>query len=204
MTYSEIGRTGTPMSKSTIKTSPLTPAIEAESSGIDLDKPLDVATEEAIYQASLDHLVIVFRDQDIAPERLIASAQSFGDLDTPPPVYAHVPGFERIVMLANDANNPPDTDGWQTDLTFKRNPPFASILVAREIPESGGDMLWASMYAADEALPKEMKTRLEPLSAIHDMGDFRNNFAVEAHSGERVTEAMQRFGSARHSRTSSA
>lgn len=177
---------------------PLTAAIGAEISGIDLGAPLDAATEDALYQALLDHLVIFFRDQDIAPENQLAFASSFGELDAPHPVYAHVPGFERIVMLANDADNPPDTDGWHTDLTFKPEPPFASILVARDVPETGGDTLWASMYAAYDALPEDMKALLEPLSAVHDMGDFRNNFTIGETSGDRLLDATQRFGCAIH------
>ncbi|MEE9587420.1 MAG: TauD/TfdA family dioxygenase, partial [Hyphomicrobiaceae bacterium] len=97
-----------------------------------------------------------------------------------------------------DANNPPDTDGWYADLTFKQSPPFASVLVAREVPESGGDTLWASMHGAYDALPADMKAYLQTLSAVHDMGDFRNNFVVREGSGEKLTAAMQRFGCAIH------
>lgn len=177
---------------------PMTPAIGAEITGLDLGQPLDPATEDALYQALLDHLVLFFRNQDIAPERHLAFARSFGEIDQPHPLYAHVPGFERIVLLANDADSPPDTDGWHTDLTFKPDPPFASILVARQVPDSGGDTLWASMYAGYDSLSEEMKAQLEPLSAVHDMGDFRNNFAGGPDASERLTAAMQRFGSAVH------
>ena len=77
-------------------------------------------------------------------------------------------------MLANDANNPPDTDGWHTDLTFRQDPPFASILVARDVPAYGGDTMWASMCAAYDALPASLQTYFSDLKAVHDMGDFRN------------------------------
>lgn len=182
---------------------PLTTAIGAEISGVDLGKPLSDATLDAIYQALIDHLVIFFRGQEIPPERHIAFAESFGELGKPHPIYAHVPGHERITMLANDADNPPDTDGWHTDLTFNQDPPFASILVARTVPKTGGDTLWSSMYAAYESLPTDMKPYLETLSAVHDMGDFRNNFTVEeaasgSRSGKRLTDGMRRFGCAIH------
>ena len=186
------------MAKTQLNVSPLTAAIGAEISGISLGEPLSSGIGDAIYQALLDHQVLFFRDQDIPPQRHLEFAQSFGELDTPHPVYAHVPGFERIVMLANDASNPPDTDGWHTDLTFKEEPPFASILVAREVPETGGDTLWASMYAAYDALPNHMKSHLEEMTAVHDMGDFRNNFTIGEMTGERLTEAMTRFGCAIH------
>ncbi len=178
--------------------SPLTTAIGAEISGVDLGGPLAGATLDRVYQALTDHLVVFFRDQDMSPQQHLAFAQSFGDLDEPHPVYANVPGFERIVMLANDASNPPDTDGWHTDLTFKPNPPFASILVARDVPPTGGDTIWSSMYAAYDALDDVMKAHLADKVAIHEMGDFRNSFTVGETDTKRLNAAMQRFGSALH------
>jgi taurine dioxygenase len=186
------------MSRADIKIVPLTTAIGAEIHGLDLSQPLDAATADTIYQALLRHLVIFFRDQDISPERHLAFAQSFGELDAPHPYYAHVPGFDRIVMLANDAKNPPDTDNWHTDLTFKAEPPFSSILVARDVPETGGDTLWSSMYAAYDRLPEEMQAQLVPLRAIHDMGDFKNSFVDATNSVARLLDATQRFGCAIH------
>lgn len=186
------------MSNQPISIIPLTASIGAEIRGVDLARPLDAATEDSIYQALMRHLVIFFRDQEISPERHLAFAQSFGEIDAPHPSYAHVPGFDRIVLLANDASNPPDTNNWHTDLTFKPEPPFASILVAREVPESGGDTLWANMYTAYETLPAEMKARIETLRAIHDMGDFRNSFVDGTSDTAKLSQAMQRFGFAIH------
>ena len=176
----------------------LTGHIGAEISGVDLGKPLTPAVEVAVYQALIDHCVIFFRDQDIDPAHHLAFARGFGEIDQPHPVYAHVEGYEAIVKLANDANNPPDTDAWHTDLTFKQDPAFASILVAREVPEVGGDTLWASLYAAYEALDDDIKSYLEALSAIHDMGDFRNTFSVGESDGRKLIEGMNRFGCAIH------
>jgi taurine dioxygenase len=102
-------------------------------------------------------------------------------------------------MLANDANNPPDTDGWHTDLTFRQDPPFASILVARDVPAYGGDTMWASMCAAYDALPASLQTYFSDLKAVHDMGDFRNNFTIGEDTGDKLNAGMQRFGSAIHS-----
>lgn len=181
-----------------LRITPLTAAIGAEVSGIDLNESVSNTMADKIYQALIDHLVIFFRDQNISPTQHIAFAETFGELDAPHPVYAHVPDHDRIVKLANDANNPPDTDGWHTDLTFKANPPFASILIARELPDTGGDTLWASMYAAYDALPEEIKGMLSRLKAVHDMGDFRNNFTVDEQDGAALTSGMQRFGCAIH------
>lgn len=168
-----------------------TPAIGAEIDGLDFSGPLDRATLDQVYQALLDHLVIFIRGADISPPEHLAFAQSFGDLDEPHPLYPHVEGFENIMLLENDASVPPDTNSWHTDLTFKAEQPFASILVARDVPEVGGDTMWSSCYAAYDRLPAGMKQDLAGLEAVHDMGDFRNSFAA---SPERLTEAMGRFG----------
>ncbi len=186
------------MSGTDILVTPLTPIIGAEISGVDLSARLSAAAQDSIYQALLDHLVIFIRDQEISPERHLAFAESFGELDLPHPVYPHVPGHDRIVKLANDEDNPPGTDEWHTDLTFKQDPPFASVLVAREVPATGGDTLWRNMYAVYDDLPKEMKSYLEPLKAVHEMGSFRNRFTKGETTGEKLLEGMQRFGCAIH------
>lgn len=186
------------MVSSELKIEKLTPALGAEISGVDLAALPSAKTQDAIYRALLDHLVIFFRDQDIPPESHLAFARTFGEPEPPHPVYPHVPGFENIVHLANDVKTPPDTNGWHTDLTFQKEPPFASILLAREVPDCGGDTLWSSLYAAYDALPGDMKSHLADLKAVHDMGDFRNNFAEGENAGDRLAAAMGRFGCAVH------
>ncbi len=174
-----------------------TPVIGAEISGVDFSRPLSAETHDAIYQALIDHLVIFFRDTEIAPEAHMDFAGQFGQLDEPHVHYPHVDGFDRIVRLENNADNPPDTNSWHTDLTFKQHRPFASVLIAREIPPVGGDTLWSSCYTAYDRLPEGMKNDLEGIDAIHDLGDFRNDFAGTKGNepGEvRLNQAVSRFG----------
>lgn len=124
-------------------------------------------------------------------------ASAFGDLDDPHPLYPHVEGFEHIVLLQNDSGVPPDTNSWHTDLTFKAEQPFASVLVARDVPPTGGDTLWSSCYAAYDRLSAGMKSDLENLQAIHDMGDFRNSFSAgedQETAIEELNESISRFG----------
>ena len=132
---------------------PITPALGAEISGLDFSGPIPPAVHEEIYRALLGHLVIFVRGAEISPKAHLAFAQSFGDLDDPHPLYPHVEGFENIVLLENDSVAPPDTNSWHTDLTFKAEQPFASILVARHVPPTGGDTMWSSCYAAFDRLP---------------------------------------------------
>ena len=85
-------------------------------------------------------------------------------------------GYENITVLNSGGGIVPDTDDWHKDMTFKPNPAFTTILHAVEVPDVGGDTLWANMTAAYNALPAGMKTMLEGLEAIHDVGTFRNNY----------------------------
>ena len=179
---------------------PITPAIGAEISGIDLSLPLSQDQLDQIYQDLIDYNVIFFRDQNISPQNHVALANSFGEIEPPHPVYPHVKGFPEIVLLENDSNNPPDTDVWHTDVTFKSDPAFTSILYSKIIPPTGGDTLWCSLSAIYESLPNDMKKYLESLRAVHDMGDFRNNFINEDNieSAHKLNEGYKKFGNAIH------
>ena len=179
---------------------PITPALGAEISGIDLSLPLSQDQLDQIYQDLIDYNVIFFRDQNISPKNHVALANSFGEIEPPHPVYPHVKGFPEIVLLENDSNNPPDTDVWHTDVTFKSDPAFTSILYSKIIPPTGGDTLWCSLSAIYESLPNDMKKYLESLRAVHDMGDFRNNFINEDNieSAHKLNEGYKKFGNAIH------
>ena len=178
----------------------ITPTIGAEISNIDLSQDLSEEKLDQIYQDLIDYKVIFFRNQEISPKNHIALAKSFGEIEPPHPVYPHVKDFPEIVLLENDANNPPDTDEWHTDVTFKSDPAFASILYSKIIPPSGGDTLWCSLSAIYEALPNDTKKYLETLRAVHDMGSFRNNFIDDDNekSAQNVNEGFQKFGNAIH------
>jgi len=71
-------------------------------------------------------------------------------------------------------------------------------LVARKVPEIGGDTLWLSLSSAFEKLPNGIKSELEEMKAVHDLGDFRNTFAKGEIDGKKINEAHQVFGSAIH------
>ena len=103
--------------------------------------------------------------------------------------------------LENDESNPPDTDEWHTDVTFKNDPPFASVLYSKTIPEVGGDTLWSSLSKIYDALPNELKGQIENLRAIHDMGSFRNNYMNDddKESSIKLNKGFQEFGNAVHS-----
>ncbi len=178
------------------KAEPLTPSIGALISGISLNK-LSKDDVEQLYHALIKHQVIFFRNQELSPESHMNLAESLGEIDPGHPVYPHVEGYQSIVLLKNDANNKPDTNDWHKDLTFKPNPPFASILHGIKVPNIGGDTLWASMSAAYDQLSEGWKDQLENLEAIHDMGTFRNDYYKEG-GVDSVNSALKNVGSAVH------
>ena len=179
------------------KVEAITPVIGASISGISLNKDLRSNTVEKIYNALIKYQVIFFREQNLTPESHLKLAKSFGDIDPGHPIYPHVEGFQSIVLLKNDESSRPDTNDWHKDLTFKSNPPFASILHGLSVPKIGGDTLWASMSAVYDSLTDGWKRDLEGLEAIHDMGTFRNDFYKEGGINS-VNSSLKKVGSAIH------
>ena len=179
------------------KVEAITPVIGASISGISLNQDLKSDTVEKIYNALIKYQVIFFREQNLTPESHLKLAKRFGDIDPGHPVYPHVEGFQSIVLLKNDESSRPDTNDWHKDLTFKSNPPFASILHGVSVPKIGGDTLWASMSAVYDSLTDGWKEDLEGLEAIHDMGTFRNDFYKEGGINS-VNSALKKVGSAVH------
>ena len=178
----------------------LSPELGAEISGIDLSKDFNEEIQNKIYDDLINYKVLFFREQNITPQFHVEFAKSFGSIEEPHPVYPHVEGFPEIVLLENDKDNPPDTDEWHTDVTFKNNPPFASVLYSKTIPEVGGDTLWSSLSKIYDALPNELKAQIEKLRAIHDMGSFRNNYMNDDNkeSSVKLNKGFEEFGNAVH------
>lgn len=146
----------------------LTPTIGAEIIGVELARIGD-GDFPALRQALHEHLVIVFRDQQLKPEDHLAFARRFGELEPPHPVFRGLPGHPQISVLENRGNEGVYNDEWHTDVTFRPSPALGSILYARVIPESGGDTLWANMVAAYEALAKPIKSMIDGMTALHDI-----------------------------------
>jgi len=178
----------------------LTPNIGAEIVGKNIFDNLSTTVCDKIYKALIEHKVIFFRNQEITNDQHIKFAKSFGKIEPPHPIYPHVDQYPEIVLLENDEKKPPDTDVWHTDVTFKPNPPFASILYSKIIPSSGGDTLWSCLSSIYDAFPNYIKKYLETLKAVHDMGDFRNTFTKNEAIGkaEKLNEGFKKFGSSIH------
>ena len=178
----------------------LTPNIGAEIIGTNIFDNLTTTLCDKIYKTLIENKVIFFRNQQLTNDQHINLAKSFGEIEPPHPVYPHVEQYPEIVLLENDEKRPPDTDVWHTDVTFKPNPPFASILHSKIIPPYGGDTLWSCLSSIYEALPSEIKKYLKTLKAVHDMGDFRNTYTNNEPIGaaHKLNEGHKKFGSSIH------
>lgn len=150
-------------------------AIGAEVTGVDLSNPLDDVTFKEIEAAWHEHQVLFFRDQPLTQEQHNALALRFGEIFTHPVLQPlKDSGKPEVFVLESEPSRPFVASTWHTDVTFEQKPPMASILRAVKVPEAGGDTMWASMYAAYDALSDTMKEILGGLSAVHDPGFFRH------------------------------
>jgi taurine dioxygenase len=155
------------------RVSPLTGGLGAEIEGLDLAKPLDPPTRKALEDTWMEHQVLFFRDQALSVDQHKAFARNFGELHVHPVLQQMADqGHPEIVVLESDAKRPYVADRWHSDVTFEKCPPLGSILRAVAVPETGGDTMWANMYAAHDALSDTMQRLLSGLTAFHDGGGF--------------------------------
>jgi taurine dioxygenase len=155
----------------TIEVDKLTPIIGAEISGADLAGSLSNRQMDEIHRALAENSVIFFRDQHLTQEQHLAFGRNFGELHIHP-AAPHVPGHEELMIIHADKDSPrANGEGWHSDVSCDTEPPMGSILYIQQTPPKGGDTLFASMYAAYEALSDRMKAYLDGLIAEHDGED---------------------------------
>jgi taurine dioxygenase len=180
----------------------VTPYIGAEISGVDLCQRLDDETFQAIHDALMENLVIFFRDQAMSPEQQVAFGRRFGELHIHPgaPVlheeqegqprlgdltripYAYgIEGHPGVLAIHADENSKRISgEEWHSDVSCDAEPPMGSILRLTQLPPNGGDTLFASMYAAYDALSDAMKDFLGGLTASHDGASYGVGFENSA------------------------
>ena len=150
---------------------PVTPVIGAEVVGLDLDDVSD-SDFRLIHDALMDHCVIFFRDQDISIESQKALGARFGEL-VAHPNDPGVDGHPEVMPIhADGSSRRVAGEQWHSDVSCDPLPPMGSMLRLHTVPETGGDTLFANMYAAYEALSDRMRAFLDGLSAVHDGGPY--------------------------------
>ena len=142
-------------------------ALGAEIGGVDLAGPLSDGMIAEIRAALNQHQVIFFRDQEITPAQQTAFGARFGPLNIHPYV-AGMAGHPEVMEVIKESHEKVNFGGgWHSDMSFLETPAIGSILYGLEIPDFGGDTLFASQAAAYDALSDGLKATLETLSAVH-------------------------------------
>lgn len=191
---------------SAIAVRPITAAIGGEVTGVDL-RTIDGDALAAIRAALLDRLVLVFPKQSLAPAEHLAFAGRFGELEPPHPVFAHLPEHPQVSVLENRDGVGVNNDEWHTDVSFRACPALGSVLHARIVPATGGDTLWANMYAAYDDLAEPLRLAISGLRAIHDIcgggpygrvASFRDIVLASADGPGRLAEIERDFPPVSH------
>jgi taurine dioxygenase len=152
---------------------PFTAPLGAEITGVDLRKPLDQYSIDRIHAAWLEHIVLVFRDQDLSKDQQVDFAAQFGiigDRATPKELQNEIDhGYDGKIMLVtnirDEKGNPigtlPDGEMWfHHDQSYMSAPCKATLLHAIELPSVGGNTKFANMYLAYENVPKALRDKL--------------------------------------------
>ena len=143
------------------------PGVGAEILGVDIAGGLASLELETIKQTFSQHGLVFFRNQKISEADHIDLAEVFGDINVNR-FFAANPEYPQIAMVSKEPDQIANIGGgWHTDHSYDQEPALGSILVARELPESGGDTWFTSMYKAYDSLSDGLKETLGGLSAVH-------------------------------------
>ena len=156
----------------------LSPTIGAEVDGVDLGATIDDDLHAELNRALLEWKVLFFRDQDITRAQHRAFAERWGELEQHP-FYSYVHPDEQsaadVVTLAKDAASGGVENEWHADITWHDRPSLGAVLRAVEVPDLGGDTLWADAGAAYDGLPADVRARIDGMVAVHD---WRTTFGL--------------------------
>jgi taurine dioxygenase len=166
-----------PTSAAPLEAIPTGAALGAEVRAGDL-RTLDDAAFARVIEAWHQHSVVLFRDQALGDPDLIAFSRRFGDLDWAPIQEngrRFVAGMPEIYIVSNVKVDGEAIgslgDGeatWHTDMSYVDLPPKASMLYSLEVPPTGGNTSFCSMYTVHDALPAALKARIAGLRIKHD------------------------------------
>ncbi|MBH68418.1 MAG: taurine dioxygenase [Rhodospirillaceae bacterium] len=163
------------MTYETISVKPVSPVIGAEINKVNLGDTIEKNVISEIRTALMEHQVLFFRDQDLTFESQKAFGRCFGELHIHP-TASKIEGHPEILTIHADENSKAVAGmKWHSDVSCDVEPPMGSVLYLEEIPEVGGDTMFASMYRAYETLSEPIKKLIGSLSARHEsIGVHRN------------------------------
>ncbi len=176
------------MKNTTIECRQIAGALGAEVSGVDFSGPVSDGAMGEVREALIEHQAIFFRDQDLDVQQLLATARLFGE----PNVYPFVEGMPEAPEVFEIIKTEKDTrnfgGGWHSDSTYLEAPPAYTMLYCREVPDAGGDTIFASSYAGYESLSQGMRDMIDDLQVV--------NSAALAAGGGRANLVTQSGGMA--------
>ncbi len=157
-------------------------ACGATVSGLDLTAPLTAEQVAEIRTAWLEHHVLSFPDQPMSDddlERFTIAFGGFGD----DPFIAPIEGRSHVIAVERrpDETSPLFAENWHSDWSFQARPPAGTCLRSVTVPTTGGDTLFANQHAALEAMPAELRARVEGKNAIHSA---RGGYAPDGFYGD--------------------
>jgi taurine dioxygenase len=150
---------------------PVSAAMGAELVGVDL-RDLDDSTFAAVEAALWDYEVVFVRGVDLSEAEQLELGHRFGGPMIFPTAALFGATEPSLTTIADGPDSPPEAERWHTDATWLAEPPSYALLQALEVPEFGGDTLWASMTAAYDALSPPMREFAAGLTVIHDNEAF--------------------------------
>ena len=175
----------------TIEVSPLSPALGGIISGVEIAAGISDEQFAEIRQAFIDYSVIFLRDQQITPDQHIEFARRWGEINVNR-FFQAVDSHPIIAEVRKEADQKKNIGAeWHTDHSYDEIPAMGSILYAREVPSVGGDTLFASMYAAYDALSDGLKQMLSSMNAEHSS---RHVFGEVAYSDRDLDDLGSRLG----------
>jgi alpha-ketoglutarate-dependent 2,4-dichlorophenoxyacetate dioxygenase len=188
----------------TVTVCPITPSFAAEIGDVDLSAQIPAADLLAIKDAFAQYAVLIFPDQHLSSDQHLDFARQFGPLETTIAIYREDAPLRLRKEFADVSNLDQNNELWgsdsrtrlfqlgnrlwHTDSSFKRLPALASLLYARAIPPVGGRTEFADERAAYDALPEDMKRRLDARVAEHSIFNSRARLGFSNFSDEERRE----------------
>jgi len=174
----------------------LTPHLGAEILDVTLADAISDAVFAGIHRAFLEYQVLLFPAQDVPPERQVALARRFGEVQIHVMNQYHADGYPELYRLSNlDAEGKPNgrhpdkgTLAWHTDGSWRRRTGQATIIYGEVMPRRGGETHFCDMYGAYERLDSAWKRRIANLRAVHNL-DFSRN---RRHGEDPMTDEQRR------------
>ena len=177
-----------------LKFTPRSPHLGAFIEGVNLHENLKPSSVAEIKSALLEFGVIFFKNQTVDKTQQLRLASQLGTIEEPHPVFDNDKSDTRLTIIESKGRTHDAEHYWHTDVTYQEAPSMASILVAKKIPESGGDTLFASMYTAYDTLSPPIQKMLESLTAQHSFErGWATTFRMLENGEEKLHKLKQVF-----------